>query len=223
MGSTFVAVEDVDNYLPGITDLANLKNNKAYVITNARATWTTTGADATALSATKTFSRGVNSQFAIIKHNGKYYLYSLKTKKFLTSSNTFSGTAPITPVTITSTGSSNYRWFFSFDNSHNVNVNSDNPPVVKIDSWTTKDEGNKNAIIETVDFDPTEALAILGVKLGDVNKDGNISVADVTALVNIILNRDGIDQYDTSAADVNSDGMVSIADVTALVNIILGR
>ena len=223
LGSTFVAIEDVDNYLPGITDLANLKNDKAYVITNARATWTTTGADATALSATKAFSRGENSQFAIIKHNGKYYLYSLKTKKFLNSNNTFSGTAPITPVTITSTGSSNYRWFFSFDSSHNINVNSDNPPQAMIDSWSTKDDGNKNAIIEAADFNPAEALTILGWKLGDVNSDGEISIADVTALVNIILDKDGIDQYDTLAADVNNDGEISIADVTALVNIILEK
>ncbi|MBP5515110.1 MAG: hypothetical protein J6Y04_10135 [Bacteroidaceae bacterium] len=60
---------------------------------------------------------------------------------------------------------------------------------------------------------------------GDVNKDGEISIADVTALVNIILGKDNIQpyQYDHVAADVNQDGDISIADVTALVNIILGK
>lgn len=61
--------------------------------------------------------------------------------------------------------------------------------------------------------------------IGDVNKDGQISIADVTALVNIILGKDNTQpyQYDHLAADVNQDGNISIADVTALVNIILGK
>lgn len=61
--------------------------------------------------------------------------------------------------------------------------------------------------------------------LGDVNKDGQISIADVTALVNIILGKDSTSPYiyDHVAADVNQDGSISIADVTALVNIILGK
>ena len=60
---------------------------------------------------------------------------------------------------------------------------------------------------------------------GDVNRDGQISIADVTALVNIILGKDNVEPYlyDHDAADVNTDGSISIADVTSLVNIILGK
>ena len=60
---------------------------------------------------------------------------------------------------------------------------------------------------------------------GDVNMDGQVSIADVTALVNIILGKDNVPpyQYDHVAANVNEDEGVSIADVTALVNIILGK
>ena len=60
---------------------------------------------------------------------------------------------------------------------------------------------------------------------GDVNKDGSVTIADVTALVNIILGKDNVEpyQYDHDAADVNADGSVTIADVTALVNKILGK
>lgn len=62
---------------------------------------------------------------------------------------------------------------------------------------------------------------------GDVNRDGKQSIADVTALVNIILGKatpDTNPEYDFDAADVNGDGGVpTIADVTALVNIILGK
>ena len=55
---------------------------------------------------------------------------------------------------------------------------------------------------------------------GDVNHDGQVTIADVTALVNIILGKDATYNPD---ADVNGDGQVTIADVTALVNIILGK
>lgn len=67
--------------------------------------------------------------------------------------------------------------------------------------------------------------------LGDVNRDGTLTIADVTALVNIILGKDNTDnadgtyengRYNYAAADVNLDGSLTIADVTALVNIILG-
>ncbi len=62
---------------------------------------------------------------------------------------------------------------------------------------------------------------------GDVNKDGSRTIADVTALVNIILGKatpEANPEYDFDAADVNGDGGVpTIADVTALVNIILGK
>ena len=57
--------------------------------------------------------------------------------------------------------------------------------------------------------------------LGDVNRDGSVTIADVTALVNIILGKTA--DAETRLADVNEDGSVTIADVTALVNIILGK
>ena len=59
--------------------------------------------------------------------------------------------------------------------------------------------------------------------LGDVNRDGELSITDVTALVNIILGKDTANEYDHTAADVNQDGDISISDVTALVNLLLGR
>ncbi|MCR5132009.1 MAG: dockerin type I repeat-containing protein [Prevotella sp.] len=56
----------------------------------------------------------------------------------------------------------------------------------------------------------------------DINNDGNTTIADVTALVNIILGNISSD-YNETAADVNGDESITIADVTALVNIILGK
>ncbi len=60
---------------------------------------------------------------------------------------------------------------------------------------------------------------------GDVNNDGNVTIADVTALVNIILGKDDEVpyKYNHEAANVNGDDNITIADVTALVNIILGK
>ena len=52
---------------------------------------------------------------------------------------------------------------------------------------------------------------------GDVNGDREVNIADVNAVINIILS--GND--DTTAADVNGDGEINIADVNAIINIIL--
>lgn len=52
---------------------------------------------------------------------------------------------------------------------------------------------------------------------GDLNGDGLVNAADVTALVNMIATGSA-----TASADLTGDGLVNVADVTALVNIILG-
>ena len=66
---------------------------------------------------------------------------------------------------------------------------------------------------------PTPAQTMVG----DVNGDETVTIADVTALVNIILGKDETHGSTNEAADVNKDGSITIADVTALVNIILGK
>lgn len=60
------------------------------------------------------------------------------------------------------------------------------------------------------------------ILIGDVNGDKQVSIADVTMLVNIILGKT-TEGYEENVADVNDDGAISIADVTALVNKILGK
>lgn len=88
------------------------------------------------------------------------------------------------------------------------------------DIWE-KVDANK-AVILTNDYNPVKLFLV-----GDVNRDGNISIADVTALVNIILGKatypEDNDKYDFAAANVNNDNAITISDVTALVNIILGK
>lgn len=58
-------------------------------------------------------------------------------------------------------------------------------------------------------------------QVGDVNKDGSITIADVTALVNIILGK--TTDYDLRVADVTGEGQVTIADVKQLVSTVLGK
>ena len=52
---------------------------------------------------------------------------------------------------------------------------------------------------------------------GDVNGDGAVSIADVTALIDMLIYGDT-----RAAADVNGDNRVSIADVTYLIDMLLG-
>ena len=56
---------------------------------------------------------------------------------------------------------------------------------------------------------------------GDVNRDGEINVGDITALVNIIHGRDKEEyNYDYNAADLDGNGLYNIVDITTLINII---
>jgi M6 family metalloprotease-like protein len=55
---------------------------------------------------------------------------------------------------------------------------------------------------------------------GDVNHDGNVTIADVTALIDYLL---GAADYCSICADVNQDENVSIADVTALIDMLLSK
>ena len=58
-----------------------------------------------------------------------------------------------------------------------------------------------------------------GFILGDVNNDGDVTIADVTYLINYLLTAEG--ELDERAADLNGDGEVTISDVTALINYLL--
>ena len=62
------------------------------------------------------------------------------------------------------------------------------------------------------------------ISSGDVNKDGDVSIADITALVNIVLGQDTDEVlYDHKAADIDGNGSVEAADVEALLNMILTK
>ena len=60
---------------------------------------------------------------------------------------------------------------------------------------------------------------------GDVNKDGEIDIADVTALIAHVLSKDYTesDTFSPGNADVNFDTVIDIADVTVLINRVLSK
>ena len=53
---------------------------------------------------------------------------------------------------------------------------------------------------------------------GDINGDGLVNVADVTALIQIVLNSSPVD---LSIADLDNSGTVNVADVTTLIQLVL--
>jgi len=55
---------------------------------------------------------------------------------------------------------------------------------------------------------------------GDVNGDGEVNIADINALINIILGG-GADDDTMKRADVNDDGEVTVADINADIDIVL--
>ena len=89
----------------------------------------------------------------------------------------------------------------------------------------------QNAIFSDADrvrhnlSDCTFQITVGSVMLGDVNKDKKVNVADVTALVNIILGKDNGETptYDHEAANVNKDSTINFNDIAALMTIILAQ
>lgn len=147
---------------------------------------------------------------------GDGYLYAASsTKNYLKTETTADDNAK---ATITIDGES-ATIVFQGTNTHNVlRYNPNNGTPLFSCYASTSETGHLPQIYRRVEqATPTE--------VGDINRDGHVSIADVTALVNIILGKDDTEpyQYDHDAADVNTDGGISIADVTALVNIILGK
>ena len=71
-------------------------------------------------------------------------------------------------------------------------------------------------------FYSTTIITVEPPIVGDVNGDGIVSIADVTELVDYLLEAGDDDVY-LEAADLDGNGKVTIADVTTLVDMILNQ
>ena len=67
------------------------------------------------------------------------------------------------------------------------------------------------------DFPDNIIISRGGGLKGDVNGDGEVNIADVNAVIDVILGGGS-----NNSADVNDDGEINIADVNAIIDIILG-
>ena len=80
------------------------------------------------------------------------------------------------------------------------------------DSYMASSQWNTFSRIVEVDYDLISQL--------DVDGDGWVSSADITALYNYLLNGD---DTNVGNGDVNNDGSITTADITAIYNMLLGE
>ena len=58
---------------------------------------------------------------------------------------------------------------------------------------------------------------------GDLNSDGIVNIVDIISLVNIVLNQESLDDFQSCAGDLSGDGVINIVDIISLVNVILSE
>ena len=85
-----------------------------------------------------------------------------------------------------------------------INGQSDRWGFGKLDSWAAIDDVMTNTLTS-----------------GDVNNDGEINIADVVAIINIILGKEPDHIAQLLRADVNRDSEIVISDVNCVINMIL--
>ena len=78
-------------------------------------------------------------------------------------------------------------------------------------------QGTADAYRADENWYPYFGQIVEDIFLGDVNRDLEVNIADINAVINIILGG----YTSSAAADVNGDGEISIADINAVIDIIL--
>ncbi|MBO6061096.1 MAG: dockerin type I repeat-containing protein, partial [Clostridia bacterium] len=76
--------------------------------------------------------------------------------------------------------------------------------------------------VDQVEFTGSNAETPPTVLLGDVNCDGYITSADISALFAYIMNAGSLTDQGVLNADLNGDGVITSADVTVLAQLIFG-
>jgi hypothetical protein len=154
---------------------------------------------------------------------------------------TFKGTK-LPNLAIDMSGGNGNNWFQPFMGEGYVdNLPNGQEPGFKID-WAIDEDGNP-VDLDHIDFVKvyTGQLAYCGwlgesstevggaedlhpdavpVLAGDVNGDGEVTIGDVSSLIDRLLGS-WSSPFDEVAADVNHDGQVTIGDVSQLIDILL--
>ena len=84
-------------------------------------------------------------------------------------------------------------------------------------------EGESMIVVQSVDgeAEPDTCRVTVYTELGDVDCDGYVSIADVTALIDLLLGNDN-PSYSLENADCDQDGELGISDATILIDALLG-
>lgn len=135
----------------------------------------------------------------------------------------FAHCSSLTSVTLPDSISTiGYRAFYYCSSLMKVICLATTPPAVDFYSFYQYTQQNATLLVPSTSLTAyenhvywTQFVHISGI--GDINGDSNVSISDVTALIDILLNGNET----LVGADVNGDGTVSISDVTALIDMLL--
>lgn len=127
-----------------------------------------------------------------------------------------------------------YHFLCYANPQRNIKNNEGELLSIELQCGDNVENGSYQAVIENIIFsdadrvrhnlsDCTFQITVGSAMLGDVNKDKTVNIADVTALVNIILGKDNGEtpMYDHEAANVNKDSAINFNDIAAFMTIIL--
>lgn len=110
----------------------------------------------------------------------------------------------------------NFYAFKDCTNLKDVNYNGTKEQWTNINIINLGNEALQSATIHFAD----DELAIL--KPGDVNGDGKITAADVTAVIKHIVEINKLSGINWANADVNDDGKITAADATTILKQVSG-
>ena len=132
--------------------------DKAFIVENERGDLAINN-DGTALIGTPNvaITNVAQKNFAFVQYEGKVYLYSVWANKFVQKDCSLTNSLPVDDITVEKVGDG--KFFFKFDNAHNVNLGGSGQ--IAVNDWGTLDAGNQFTLIENGDFDSEAALAIL--------------------------------------------------------------
>ena len=103
-----------------------------------------------------------------------------------------------------------------------VNITTKVSDAMAMGDYTVTIKNIHMADADEFEYEIEEASATISVSFvrGDVNMDGKVSIGDIVAVVNHLLEKP-TKVFNFAAADVNNDKAISVVDIVGIVNIIL--
>ena len=105
--------------------------------------------------------------------------------------------------------------------SVSVNLSTDAPIMLRINQ--TSGSSTTACYLDDIKISYSDKWPAQPSIPGDVNGDGEVNIADVNAVINVILSGGTTDGDLFKAADVNGDGEVNISDVNTLIQLIISQ